>query len=296
MLYDIRLRLTFDYPGAASGSRQRACLRLPDIAGVQRVVRDSLAIEPRPDERREVADFFGNRITDFAHHGAVRRIRLTLETRVERLAPGPAPPSLPRADLAGVLAASRDLGAEAPLHFLAPSARVPLAAVMTRFARTHASPARTVEEAVVAVGRALHRRMRFDAASTDVDTPAAEAFAQRAGVCQDFSHIMIACLRGIGIPAGYVSGFLRTRPPPGRPRLEGADAMHAWVRAWAGPEAGWIGFDPTNDCMAGASHVTVAHGRDYSDVAPIRGSFRIAGGQTSRQAVDVVPVEETAPG
>jgi transglutaminase-like putative cysteine protease len=105
------------------------------------------------------------------------------------------------------------------------------------------------------------------------------------------SHIMIGVLRSLGIPAGYVSGFLRTSPPPGRPRLEGADAMHAWVRAWCGPQAGWLDYDPTNDCVAGPNHIEVAQGRDYADVSPVKGMLRVAGAQTSRQSVDVIPRE-----
>ncbi|WP_286789655.1 transglutaminase-like domain-containing protein, partial [Thioclava sp. UBA3469] len=108
---------------------------------------------------------------------------------------------------------------------------------------------------------------------------------------QDFSHIMISCLRGVGIPAGYVSGFLRTYPPPGQPRLEGADAMHAWVRAWAGAETGWVEFDPTNNQYAGEDYITVGYGRDYDDVPPLRGAMRGAGGQQSAQAVDVIPLD-----
>jgi transglutaminase-like putative cysteine protease len=133
--------------------------------------------------------------------------------------------------------------------------------------------------------------MTFDAEATTVDTPPREAFARGRGVCQDFTHVMIAGLRGIGIPAGYVSGFLRTFPPPGQPRLEGADAMHAWVRAWVGREMGWIEFDPTNDQAAGVDFVTVAVGRDYDDVAPIRGALRSAGRAETRQAVDVLPLD-----
>ncbi len=134
---------------------------------------------------------------------------------------------------------------------------------------------------------ALHRDMKFDAKATTVDTPPAEAFARRIGVCQDFAQVMIAGLRGIGIPSGYVSGFLRTVPPPGKARLEGADAMHAWVRAWCG-DAGWVEFDPTNACLVGPDHVVVGYGRDYGDVAPVAGVLRISGKQKSKQAVDVI--------
>jgi transglutaminase-like putative cysteine protease len=101
---------------------------------------------------------------------------------------------------------------------------------------------------------------------------------------------MIACLRSIGIPAGYVSGFLRTMPPPGQERLEGADAMHAWVRAWCGAKMGWVEFDPTNGIWVSDQHLAVAHGRDYGDVAPVRGIVRTSGGQASTQAVDVIPI------
>ena len=149
----------------------------------------------------------------------------------------------------------------------------------------------TALDAVRAVGLALHRDMHFDPEATTVDTPPAEAFARRHGVCQDFAQVMIACLRGVGIPAGYVSGFLRTNPPPGQPRLEGADAMHAWVRAWCGWQAGWVEFDPTNAISAGTDHIVVARGRDYGDVAPVKGVLRIAGEQKTEHAVDVIPVD-----
>jgi transglutaminase-like putative cysteine protease len=118
----------------------------------------------------------------------------------------------------------------------------------------------------------------------------ADAFAARHGVCQDFSHIMIACLREIGVPAGYVSGFLRTEPPEGQPRLEGADAMHAWVAAWCGTQTGWVEFDPTNAIRVSSDHIVVARGRDYSDVAPVKGVLWTAGSQTTKQVVDVIPL------
>ncbi len=132
--------------------------------------------------------------------------------------------------------------------------------------------------------------MSYDPDATEVDTPMADAFMARHGVCQDFSHIMISGLRSLGIPAGYVSGFLRTMPPPGKPRLEGADAMHAWVRAWCGADAGWIEYDPTNAISAGQDHIVVARGRDYSDVSPIKGVLRASGRQHTDLSVDVIPL------
>jgi transglutaminase-like putative cysteine protease len=148
-----------------------------------------------------------------------------------------------------------------------------------------------VLEYVEKLGRALHKDMVFNPDATNVDTRAIEAFRDRQGVCQDFSHIMIAALRGLGIPAGYVSGFLRTDPPAGEPRLEGADAMHAWVQVWCGPDRGWIEYDPTNAIFAVADHVIIARGRDYSDVSPIKGMTRTAGNQTTRQNVTVTPLD-----
>lgn len=145
------------------------------------------------------------------------------------------------------------------------------------------------EEAVGVAQGLIQRADLIEALMADLYGP--NRLVAEGGVCQDFAQVMIACLRGIGIPAGYVSGFLRTLPPPGRPRLEGADAMHAWVRAWCGWQAGWIEYDPTSAQVAGSDHIVVARGRDYGDVAPVKGVLRIAGDQKTEHAVDVVPVE-----
>ena len=127
-----------------------------------------------------------------------------------------------------------------------------------------------------------------------VISSAAEAFTARHGVCQDFAHVMISGLRGLGLAAGYVSGYLRTVPPPGRPRLEGADATHAWVSVWCGEKRGWIGFDPTNAVFAENDHIVLAIGRDYGDVAPIDGIILAPGVQTLKVEVDVIPDTELA--
>src|SRR5262249_57426159 len=127
-----------------------------------------------------------------------------------------------------------------------------------------------------------------------IPTPVPEAFAARRGVCQDFAHIMIAGLRGLGLPAGYVSGYIRTIPPPGKPRLQGADATHAWVSAWCGEEIGWLGLDPTNAIDVGNDHIRVATGRDFSDVSPIYGVFVGSGAQALDVKVDVIARERRA--
>lgn len=293
MRYKIRLTIDYDYQGPSDHARNLLHLLPPDIGGVQSVTSRLLTIDPQPQERDTRLDFFGNAMTAIAFHEPINKLGFALDVEVQRLSPpedlldlSPLLDEMPRE-----IAAVHHLGPLSPHHFVGASPRVAPMKETTEFARACASPGLTALQAVHAIGGALFRDMRFDATATEVDTPPAEAFAARHGVCQDFSHIMIACLRGVGIPAGYVSGFLRTHPPKGQPRLEGADAMHAWVRAWCGAELGWIEFDPTNNMVAGLDHVVIAVGRDYGDVSPVRGVLRTSGAQQSRQAVDMVPLE-----
>jgi len=292
-LYDIALTIHQHYDAPAAASRQTLRLMPPTLAGGQHVVAAAVDIAPPPGERRDRRDFFGNMAIDVLFAAAHERVAYSLAARVRREAgrglPAGAPPV---AALAGQAAAVRSLAADAPHHFLAASPRAPAEPEIADYARAAETPGAGAAEVVEALGLALHRDMTFDAQATTVETPVLEAFRRRRGVCQDFTHAMIAGLRALGVPAGYVSGFLRTFPPPGRPRLQGADAMHAWVRAWCGLEAGWVEYDPTNACPAGDGHIAVARGRDYSDVAPVRGVLRSAGAQTSRHAVTITPVGE----
>jgi len=153
-----------------------------------------------------------------------------------------------------------------------------------------------VMDAGRALMAAIGKRFEYDNSATYPDTMPIEAFVSRRGVCQDFAHVMIVAARAHGIPAGYVSGYLRTQPPPGRERLVGADAMHAWVALWCGEELGWVGFDPTNDMLADAEHIFIGMGRDYSDVAPFDGRFRGSAQQTMFYSVDVAPADALAEG
>ncbi|MFN0264000.1 transglutaminase domain-containing protein [Tepidamorphus sp. 3E244] len=290
MLYDIALTISYTYPAAAEASRHLVRLAPADLPNEQRLVAGTMTVEPKPDEWINRRDFFRNTCVELAFVAPQKEIVFSVKSRVERGGPQRSfDISPPLSRLAGEIASIRSLGPSEPTHFLAPSARVSIERETTTFAREAINSGMTAFEAVVAIGRALHHLMEFDAEATTVRTPMLEAFRQRAGVCQDFAHIMIACLRGVGIPAGYVSGYLRTMPPAGEERMEGADAMHAWVRAWCGAEMRWIEFDPTNDLIVETGHVVVARGRDYSDVAPVRGIMRTSGSHRSTQAVDVVP-------
>lgn len=291
MIYDIRLVIDYSYPAASDHVRNVLRL-LPSDGPNQRVMSRLLTIAPAPDERRDGTDFFGNATTWIAWHAPIDRITFRLRARAERSATeGEADLSPPLAGLAREIAAAQDLGPMAPQHFLDPSPRIPADAAIAAYARAQTAGQPTTCAMVQALGAALHRDMRYDPEATDVNTPPAEAFAARHGVCQDFAQIMVGGLRALGVPAAYVSGFLRTYPPEGQPRLEGVDAMHAWVAAWCGVAEGWVEYDPTNCQIAGEDYVTIAMGRDYADVAPVKGAIRTAGGQQSRQAVDVLPLE-----
>ena len=289
MRYDIRL--TIDYRYQVASDHVRNVLRLlPSDGPNQRVTSRLLTIAPPPDERREGVDFFGNATLSVVWHEPIDQITLSLRAEAERLAPAMADLSPPWAEVAAGLS-GHGIGPASPQHFLAASPRIAPDPGITAFTRAAVRPDHSARAAVEAVGRALHKAMTYDAEATDVTTTPLQAFTLRRGVCQDFAQIMIAGLRAMGLPAAYVSGFLRTYPPEGQPRLEGVDAMHAWVAVWCGGAQGWVEYDPTNAQWAGEDYITVAMGRDYADVAPVRGAIRTAGGQDSAQAVDVIPLD-----
>lgn len=291
MRYDIHLSIGYRYGAPSDHSRTMARLLPSDIPGRQVVTSRLLSVSPFPGERRETVDFFGNAMTVLAFYEPVEEIEFTLDATAERIAQPESLDLSPGLEaLSAEISDHRSLDPSSPHHYLGASHRVAPDPAISAFASTLADPEFTVQQLVSALGAALHSEMRFDPDATDATTAPSEAFANRHGVCQDFSHIMIAALRSLGVPAGYVSGFLRTAPPPGEPRLEGADAMHAWVSAWCGSKTGWIEFDPTNACLVGLDHIAVAYGRDYLDVSPVRGVLRTSGAQTSHQKVDVIPL------
>jgi transglutaminase-like putative cysteine protease len=256
----------------------------------QRVLGRSLELDPEPDLAVESIDFFGNRVLSTAFRFRHRRltIRATADVVIEPpplLAPDPSPAW---EEIHAAVGSARGLTPTDPVQFLFPSRRVPPAAAVTDWAAASFPPGRSIFAGTLDLTRRIHADFAYAPGTTDVTTSPADAFAARRGVCQDFAHVMIAGLRGLGLAAAYVDGYLRTLPPPGRPRLAGADAMHAWVEVWCGAALGWIGFDPTNGIVAAEDHIVVAVGRDYADVAPISGVLISSGVQALSVAVDVV--------
>jgi len=253
-----------------------------------------LDIDPPATRNQASLDYFGNpqhHLTLTTPHHA---LTVRAESRVRRLAAATPKPS---ASLAweSVRAAMRYRAGQPWLpaaEFCFPSAFVPLHPAFQAYAQLEFTPGRPLLEAAIGLMARIHHEFTYATASTDLTTPALEAFSRRQGVCQDFAHIMIACLRSLGLPARYVSGYLLTHPPPGQPRLLGVDASHAWLAVWC-PQHDWVELDPTNNLIAAQSHAVIACGRDYADVAPLRGVIQGGGSHTLSVAVSVAPEGET---
>jgi transglutaminase-like putative cysteine protease len=292
MLYDVKLGLHYDYEASVHGDRHLVRVMPVSIPNAQRVIVSSLSFDPKPEQETTYTDFFGNQVTTIAYSGHHSHLDVTLAARihVDELAhAADLSPSVEK--LGDEVSQIWSVKPDSPHHFLAPSPRIPLDNAITAYAKASVDRTLSVRAAAMDLCLAIHRDFKYDKDATKVDTGPVEAFQLKRGVCQDFAHVMIAGLRGVGIPAAYVSGFLRTIPPKGKPRLEGADAMHAWVRVWCGKLTGWVEFDPTNAMLAGPDHIVIGHGRDYADVSPIVGVLRTSGAHHAKQSVDVVRVE-----
>jgi transglutaminase-like putative cysteine protease len=292
VLYDLSLHMGYAYDAPAFGARhviRVLPLSLPDR---QRLIAGSVTVSPNADERTAFIDFFGQQATSVFLRAPHERLDIRMHARVMVEAP------TMTADLSPTLAVLRreladvwSVDPSSPHHLTGTSPRLPEVPEIAAYARETAKPDQTIREIATALCRRIHKDFKYDPEATTVDSTPREAFKLKRGVCQDFSHVMIVALRSLGIPAGYVSGFLRTIPPPGKERLEGADAMHAWVRIWCGEALGYVELDPTNDIPAGSDHIVVAYGRDYADIAPVIGVLKGYGNQKADQAVDVIPVK-----
>ncbi len=287
-------RTRYQYGDAVTTSHHEARLT-PRESEFQRTLSHELAVSPAPEARRRRFDYFGNRVVHFSlsepHRALEVRASSVIEVTPRRrplLSTTPAWESVRerlRADL------RRDALDAYEMCFDSP--HVQATREVSAYAHTSFLRGRPVLEAVNDLMGRIHREFTYDPRATDVSTPLETLLRERRGVCQDFAHLAIGCLRAVGLPARYVSGYLLTRPPPGKPKLIGADASHAWFATFI-PEYGWVDFDPTNDLIPSDEHVTVAHGRDFADVTPIRGVI-LGGGQHELSVevdVDLLPDDE----
>jgi len=290
VIYDVTHVTTYSY--ATPVTFARCNLRLTPRSGRgQDVLASSIAIDPKPATETTRTCFFGNRVTTLTIDKPHKKLVFTAKSRVDvHRDPLPLLAGGTLDEIRREAIEVESIDPSAPAHFIFPSDRVPAYPPAADYARQSFRAGRPALEGALDLIRRIRSDFTYDPDATKVSTPLFEAFEARHGVCQDFSHIMIAGLRGLGLPAAYVSGYLRTIPPPGKARLAGADASHAWVRVWLGRSVGWVGLDPTNAIPERDDHVVLAIGRDYSDVAPVDGVLFGAGGQRITVAVDVVEV------
>ena len=288
--YRVEHETHYAYDAPVSQSWQRARLT-PRTLPWQKLLTHAIDIDPRPDERHDGPDAFGNTVTHFGLHGAHRRLRVRMDCEVElgarpQLVAGTAQPWEVVRELLFRPGVPADLDAA---RLTEPTALLPLSDAARRYAAPAFAAGRDWLEAVTELMHRIHADFEFEPGATTVSTSVDEVLHQRRGVCQDFAHLMLAALRGHGLAARYVSGYLLTEPPPGQPRLMGVDASHAWVAAWS-PRLGWVEFDPTNDQLADQRYITLAWGADFADVVPLRGVILGGGAQAMDVAVSVIPV------
>ena len=293
-MFRIQHLTEYGYGEPVDVANHLACLRPRELPH-QHLVEFKLKISPTPATLAERVDYFGNTTHAFSIQSSHRRLvvesrslvevttggstfndaqMLSWEFAVDRIADGRNPDSLDAH------------------QFVFESPRIPLRSALADYTLRSFRPLRPLREAVLDLTARIHREFEFRPAASNVSTTVDEVFQNRAGVCQDFAHLQIACLRSIRLAARYVSGYMRTTPPPGRERLVGADASHAWLSVFC-PGGGWLDVDPTNNVVPDGDHITVAWGRDYNDVSPLRGLIIGGGAHVLNVSVDVEQVEES---
>jgi len=290
VIYEIRHLTLYEYGSTVTFSH--CALRLLPTDGLgQTVLSSELSVTPTPAQMIERPCFFGNRLTFLTIETAHRKLIVEVNTSVEidRREPWGQSETPAFEAVREDAFASASLDKDSPAHFLHPSRLAPRFEPAADYARESFAAGRPILAGATELMRRIRSDFKYDTKATVVSTPLSEAFEKRRGVCQDFAHIMIAGLRGLGLPAAYISGYIRTNPPPGKKHLEGADAMHAWVSVWCGGAPGWVDLDPTNAMLIGNDHIVLAKGRDYADISPVAGIILGSREQDVDVKVDVVP-------
>ena len=286
MIYRLNHATTYDYAEpVVLGTHY---MHLVPRARDGQIIREAyLDISPLPDNRRNEVDHFGNFITTVSMAVPHRQFVVALSATVDVVLPRP-PAAADTPSWERIATMAMHDGEVAEFCLASPLATPNLD--IADYARACFPPGRPMLEGLLALNRRIYDDMKYQGGVTTTATTAGQVMKQQAGVCQDYAHLMIAALRALGLPARYVSGYLRTWPPPGQEKRRGADQSHAWAASWLGPEHGWVDLDPTNNLLVADEHVTLAWGRDFGDVSPLRGIILGGGKHTLRVNVDLEPV------
>jgi transglutaminase-like putative cysteine protease len=287
MKYRVRHASRYAYGSPVELAVHMVHLR-PRPAGWQKVISERIATAPMPARRRDGHDHFGNLVTwlflDLPHAD----FEVIAESVVEVEFPDPpAPEQTPPWETVVEQAGTPDAWRAAEYRFDSPM--VPAQADARAYAAVSFTPGRPILAALLELNTRIRAEFRFRSGVTSVSTPVSQVMQRREGVCQDFAQVMISALRGLGLPARYVSGYIRTHPPPGQKRRLGSDQSHAWVGCWMGNAHGWVDLDPTNGLVVKDEHVVLGWGRDYGDVSPVRGVILGGGHHSLSVSVDLEP-------
>lgn len=288
MRYRLRHATVYEYGSPVELASHLLHLTPRDLPPHQRVLWHRLSSAPAPARVARGRDHFGNPVARMALEERHDRFEVVSEAGVE--VAFPAPPGPGETEPWERVAAWAPRAAPGVAEFAFDGPMTPASPAARDFALDSFPPGRPVLEGLLHLTARFRREFAFRPGATSVATPVAEVLRRREGVCQDFAHAMIAGLRALGLPARYVSGYLRTRPPPGEARRRGADVSHAWVSAWLGPAHGWVGLDPTNDLVVREEHVVLGWGRDFGDVSPLAGIILGGGEHTVAVGVDLEPL------
>ena len=289
MNFRIVHRTVYNYSQPVTVSHHAALLE-PLTLPHQQLLEFSSQIAPEPSVRKMRTDYFGNRVCFFSIQELHKRFEVVAKSLVnmKEVTPPAASLSPPWEQVVTLFSDPVSPTVAEPYQFVFDSPGARAMRELADYARESFAPGTPLLVAVGDLNRRIHADFTYDPVATTVATPLEEVISKRRGVCQDFAHLAIAVLRSMGVPARYVSGYLRTRPAPGKPRLVGADASHAWFSAFC-PDLGWVDFDPTNNVQPASEHITIAYGRDFGDVSPISGILTGGGEHVIKVSVDVAP-------
>jgi transglutaminase-like putative cysteine protease len=288
MKYKLKHQTLYTYTNVVHHYQGILCLQ-PRNSAKQLATNFKLEIEPKPSKIYSRTDYFGNIQHYFSIHESHKSLKVTVSSEVEVLHNVVQPiSSITCEEARQKFATNLPIKIEV-LQYLLPSQFISWDDEIKAFAETCLQPHTSLFETILDLIKKIYTEFQFKSGATNVNTPLKTVLKERKGVCQDFSHLAIASLRSVGIPAKYVSGYIETLPPKGKPKLEGSDASHAWISVYI-PEMGWCEFDPTNNMIPRQRHIVTAYGRDFADVSPLKGIIFSSGEHKVKVEVDVVPL------